>query len=118
MVACVGKSTTVDAFDDAGGAAPTEVEKNEACDVSLTHAHDIIRQGSEKKPFDAKTASACDDGDILKVSDQIKCSLRLGSALWAFDSTVWGGGHSGKRWASAIESGAGRFEKPEMSPHR
>ena len=85
MAACCGKSTTEDPVSSTTSFLPTETEKKEPCNVSLEFVHGIISQGSK--------ASSCVRTDevveSLKMSDQIKCSLRLGSALWSFDSRSW-----------------------------
>ena len=90
MAACCGKSTTEDAVEGREGMAPTEQEKNETCSYSLRYVHGIIVQASApKSPAKTDEADAVDVG-TMKVSDQMKCSLRLGSALWSFDTTSWG----------------------------
>ena len=90
MAACCGKSTTEDSLEHQQGMAPTEMERNQSCSVSLQYVHNIIRQASSHKP----TQMIPDVQDIsiesTKVSDQVKCSLRLGSALWSFDNIAWG----------------------------
>ena len=89
MAACCGKSTTEDAVEDKEGVAPTDMEKNEACNVSLQYVHNIIRDTSSQNP--TRTSDETEDlaTESRKLGDQMKCSLRLGSALWSLDNVAW-----------------------------
>ena len=92
MAACCGKSTTEDPVEEHAGIAPTELEKNEACNFSLQNVHNIIQHASSQKSTSRVEDVDDNDMETYKVSDQIQCSLRLGSALWSFDNISWGEG--------------------------
>ena len=85
MAACCGKSITEDPVSSTTSFLPSEAEEKEPCNVALDFVHGIISQGS-KASSDVRTDEVVEG---LKMSDQIKCSLRLGSALWSFDSRSW-----------------------------
>ena len=80
---------------------PNEDEKNEQSAMSLQAVHRVLKEAANLKS-DAKTGAAPED-DINEVhlSEQMKCSLKLGSALWSLDATSWsdmpvnGNGHRG-----------------------
>ena len=90
MAACCGKSTTEDPVENQQGVMPTEMERSESCSCSLQYVHNIIRHVESQTP----TRMSDDPEDIgiesRKVSDQVKCSLKLGSALWSFDKKTHG----------------------------
>ena len=89
MAACCGKSTTEDAVENQPGVMPTEMEKNETCSVSLQYVHNIIRETASPKSQQANDEREDPSIESRKVSDQMRCSLRLGSALWSFENVGW-----------------------------
>ena len=90
MAACCGKSKTEDMILGHQSMEPSEAEMNEHCSMSLQFVHQVLKEASNFKSNVKKMSNEDDDVNEVNLSEQMKCSLKLGSALWSLDSTTWG----------------------------
>ena len=91
MAACCGKSKTEDSPLGQQAMDPNEEEKNENCAMSLQSVHQILNEAANLKSNSKKNQGAEKDINEVSMSEQMKCSLRLGAALWSLDATSWSG---------------------------
>ena len=90
MAACCGKSKTDNIFLGEEAIAPSPDEKMEGCDISLNRIHRVLREASN--PTRKKTSDEGEyDIEESTLSEQMKGSMRLGSALWSLDAAEWSG---------------------------
>ena len=89
MAASCGKSKTEDTTTPDISFAPSMEQKNEPCSLSLQSVHQVLRSASDPKKRDRKKDGGDEGVEDLNVSEQIKCSLRLGFALWSLEGTCW-----------------------------
>ena len=68
---------------------PSPFEKAEACSVTLQQVHRVLRQAATQGKRRKTVEGIEGDKDEATVSDQMRCSIRLGSALWSIDATSW-----------------------------
>ena len=89
MAACCGKSKTDAIFLGEQATMPNPFEKAEACSVSLHQVHRVLREAASHGKRRKVVEGEQDDMNEASVSEQMRCSLRLGSALWSIDATSW-----------------------------
>ena len=91
MAACCGKSKTEDSPLGQQAMDPNEEEKNENCAMSLQSVHQVLKEAANLKSNGKKNQGGEKDINEVSMSEQMKCSLRLGAALWSLDATAWSG---------------------------
>ena len=89
MAACCGKSKTEDILVGQAYMDPNEDEKKQKCAMSLQSVHQVLKEAANPKSDSTTKTAAQDDINETTLSEQMKCSIRLGSALWSLDATCW-----------------------------
>ena len=87
---------------------PSAAEKIEACSLSLQYVHKVLCDVSREKEQWGENDSEEQAADELNVTQQMKCSLRLGAALWSLDGTAWSDDVVGRGGHTAMVVPSGR----------